>query len=404
MDIERLLGRLPAPVTDRLLDTAAGRGWSGRILNRFLGLRGHASVPALPPRSDAAVRIAIGPANTVEQAYLWCRAWEFSDPEASALSIMIDGSPRLRTDIRVPRAIAAGDRDWQRSLEALLSERTHVIQESGRAFLGGLHDADPFRELAHLRRSGVAVGVLFHGSDIRDPAAHLQREKHSPFADPGVPTVLLRRKALRNRRRARDLGAPVFVTTPDLLLDVPEAHWCPVTIDVERWASPGRSGESARVIVAHAPSNGVLKGSDLIDPVLGRLDAEGLITYRRVEGVAPEAMPAVYADADIVVDQVRMGLYGAASAEAMAAGAVAVAHVSEQVREVVRERSGRELPVVQAVPEDLEDVIRRLAADAALRGDLRRRGSEFVTAVHSGPFSVRTLADALDGTAPVTKN
>lgn len=403
MDIEHTLGRLPERLTERVLDTAAGRGWSGLLLNRAIGLRGDASVPPLPPRSDAAIRVAIGPANTVEQAYLWCRAWEQSSPHAQALAVMIDGSPRLRADVRVSRAVAAGSRRWQQRLEAMLLDRTHVIQESGRAFLGGLHDADAFRELAHLRSNGVAVGVLFHGSDIRDPAAHRQRERHSPFADPGVPTELLRRKAARNRRRARELGAPIFVTTPDLLHDVPEAIWCPVTIDADRWATTGPAGDSARIVVAYAPSNGTLKGTAFIDPVLRRLDAEGVIAYRRVEGVPPEAMPAVYADADIVVDQVRMGLYGAASAEAMASGAVAVAHVSDQVRAVVRERSGLDLPVVQAVPEDLEEVVRGLAADADLRGELRRRGTEFVAAVHSGPYSVRALIGALGEKTPVTK-
>lgn len=401
MNTERILERLPDTFADRLLDTAAGRGVSGLLFNRALGFGAHTTVPTLPLRSDAITRIVIGPANTVEQAYLWSRAWERSSPNTSALSVMIDGLPRVRADIRVPRAVAAGSRAWQRRLEGMLLDQTHVIQESGRAFLGGLHDADPFRELAHLRARGVAVGVLFHGSDIRDPAAHLQREKHSPFGDPGVPTELLQRKALRNRRRARELGAPVFVTTPDLLRDLPEAVWCPVTIDRRRWAASAQSHDPARVIVAHAPSNGALKGSAFIDPVLQKLDAEGVITYRRVESVAPEEMPKVYGGADIVVDQVRMGLYGAASAEAMACGAVAVAHVSDCVRRLVRERSGLELPIVQAVPEDLEDVVRRLAQDHDRRRGLRRRSGEFVSAVHSGQFSVRALACAFDGSASV---
>lgn len=395
MDIERVLGRLPDGAVDRLLDTAAGRGWSGRMFNRALGLRVQSAPPPLPARSAAETRVTIGPANTVEQAYLWSRAWERTDPRSAALSVMIDGSPRLRADIVVHRAVAAGSRRWQSAFRELLLAQTHVIGESGRPFLGGLHAADPYAELEFLRDRGVSVGVLFHGSDIRDPAAHLRREPHSPFGDAGVPSALLHRKALRNLRRSQHLGAPIFVTTPDLLLDVPEAIWCPVTIDAERWSSSEWEPDRPRVVVAHAPSNGALKGSGFIDPILQRLDAEGLITYRRVAGVAPSEMPAVYADADIVVDQVRMGLYGAAAVEAMASGAVAVAHVSDQVRSVVRERSGLDLPIVEAVPENLESVIRDLASDGSRRQTLRRAGEEFAAAVHSGSYSVAALRGAL---------
>src|SRR5665811_2516908 len=83
-----------------------------------------------------------------------------------------------------------------------------------------------------------------------------------------------------------------------------------------------------------------MKGSDLIDPLLERLHADGVIEYRRVQDIEPKEMPAIYGDADIVVDQLALGSYGVAACEAMAAGRIVLGHVSEQVRSAAQEAAG----------------------------------------------------------------
>jgi len=141
-----------------------------------------------------------------------------------------------------------------------------------------------------------------------------------------------------------------------------------------------------------------MKGSDLVDPVLRRLDAEGLVSYRRVEGVPFAQMGDVYRDADIVLDQFRIGDYGVAACEAMAAGRLVIAHVSDHSREHVRAATGLELPIVESLAGELDVVIRRLLTERKSYQDVAARGVAFVEAVHSGRRSAEVLAPFLGAT------
>jgi glycosyltransferase involved in cell wall biosynthesis len=145
--------------------------------------------------------------------------------------------------------------------------------------------------------------------------------------------------------------------------------------------------------VAHVPSKAAIKGTPLVEPVLERLVAQGRVNYERISGVPSSKMPAVYAAADIVLDQFRLGSYGVAACEAMAAGCVVVGHVAPFVRATVRETTGEELPIVEATADTLEKVLASLVADRDARISLGDRGRDFVGAVHGGGRSARVLLD-----------
>ncbi|MEK8228004.1 hypothetical protein NKG05_20815 [Oerskovia sp. M15] len=78
-----------------------------------------------------------------------------------------------------------------------------------------------------------------------------------------------------NRQVLESLGLPVFVSTPDLLLDVPGATWCPVVVEPGTWRTEETPLHRARPLVVHAPSRAVIKGTALIEPVLRALHDEG---------------------------------------------------------------------------------------------------------------------------------
>ena len=191
-------------------------------------------------------------------------------------------------------------------------------------------------------------------------------------------------------------GVPVFVSTPDLLQWVPEATWCPVVVNPARWRVAAATARSPGVpVVAHAPSHRWLKGTDLIEPMLRRLAEEGVIEYRQIIGVPHATMPAFYADADIVLDQFVLGIYGVAACEAMASGRLVMSHVDSATRAQVRERTGLELPVHEATVESLETELRRAAAEPGAFEALRTAGPAFVESVHDGHRSAAALAPFL---------
>ncbi|MBB5632657.1 hypothetical protein BKA04_000880 [Cryobacterium mesophilum] len=300
----------------------------------------------------------------------------------------------FEVDQRVPFYVYRWSTGWRRAqLSAVLDNYTHVIVESGTPLFGDALGRSAADDIRLCQRRGLGVALLFHGSDIRLPSRHAERVAWSPFvAGLDSSTTVLEARALVNATLVEKLKVPVFVSTPDLLVDLPEAQWLPVVVEVAAWRAPTQPfAHDGPPVVAHAPSRASLKGSDLIDPVLEALENEGLVRYRRIQGVASRDMPDVYRNADIVIDQLRLGIYGVAACEAMAAGRIVVSHVSEQVREYVARAMGADLPVVEATADSLESVLRDIVAAPAPYLETAAAGIRFVEAVHDGRVSAQVL-------------
>ena len=74
----------------------------------------------------------------------------------------------------------------------------------------------------------------------------------------------------------------------------------------------------------------------------------------------------------------------------MAAGCIVVGDVTDGVRDEVESHTGAPVPIVQATPTTLEQVLRDLADDGDF--DARREeGVAFVRAVHDGRLAARAL-------------
>jgi hypothetical protein len=367
-----------------------------RVLRR-VAPGGRTSSPPTPLEKlvpDAAVRLLVGPANSAGQGWQWARAVERVHPDAGAVAMTVERSDdayRFTVDQSVPLAAYRWSRSWTRAQRTTIVTRfTHVLAESGRQLLGDTR-ATPLAELRSIRAAGVAVGLVFHGSDIRSPRRHAASTPWSPFHDAWKLTPSLELRARENARLVTRLGAPSFVTTPDLLDDLPTAHWLPVVVDPGPWipSRPALSGDV--LIVGHAPSSGHLKGTELIEPVLEALHAEGVIDYRRIVGVPASEMPARFSEVDVVLDQFRIGAYGVAAVEAMNAGRAVIARIEPRVRERIRAATGRELPILDADPDTLEAVLRGIAADRSAARAAASAGSDYARAVHGGAMSVGVL-------------
>lgn len=353
------------------------------------------NTPRPPNAPDARIRLFIAPVNYAGQGHQWARAVVANIDGASAVNMVcrIGSDFRHPADNVVPLGYYAASKRWQRmQRDAVTAGFTHVMIESEKQPFGAVLDETVQGQARRLQAHGVSVMMLCHGSDIRLPSRHITNNPGSPFLDSlAAVSPVLERIAAGNRKLLDELGLPVFVSTPDLLLDVPYATWLPVVVDPNLWRSDVSPFTREIPVVAHAPSSGSVKGSEVIDPLLRRLDAEGAIAYRRVEALPFEEMPQLYRDADIVIDQLRLGDYGVSACEAMAAGRIVVGHVSERSRSYVKTTTGRELPIVEATVDDLEAVLRQIVADRERSRARAKDGVEFVSEVHDG----RLAADVL---------
>jgi hypothetical protein len=92
-----------------------------------------------------------------------------------------------------------------------------------------------------------------------------------------------------------------------------------------------------------------------------------------------------------------MGIYGVAACEAMAAGRVVVSFVGDTVRARARKATGRELPIVEATPGTLVEVVEKLLDDRDAARDFAAAGPSYVWANHDGRRSALALAPFLTG-------
>ena len=359
-------------------------------------------LPPRPPVRPAKVRLLVGPANFAGQGWQWARAAERHLPDVAAEAFaFVKGSLDFPVDYGVPVAMYANSPRWQEDQERhVLTSYTHVLVEAERPVLGTRYGSTCDGELKVLLKGGLNVGFIAHGSDVRIPSRHVRENEWSPFVDTSWEVVpVLERNATRNVMIMADYDGHLFVSTPDLLEYVQRSVWCPVIVDPAVWTADSPPMQRRLPLAVHAPSNERIKGSDLIDPVLQLLADRGLIEYRRIRGVQPEQMPAVYREADIVLDQFRIGSYGVAACEAMAAGRVVLGHVTPAVRQTVLDLTGMLLPIVEATPTSLEDVMLGLLDDRSRSIAAGAAGPAFVREIHDGRRSATALSEFLLGEA-----
>lgn len=343
-------------------------------------------------------RLAIGPLNQASQANAWANAVSLHS-DHDAFSFAQDGalSARLR-GVRIKdkaQSTVPHHRltpKWVRAkrIDGLLRGVSHLLNESNSSILGDPRNEKFCDEVPQFEARGVQLAIVFHGSDIRDPQRHMDLNTHSYFKDaPRDWVARLSAAVARNQACVSELNLPIYVSTPDLLMDLPHATLLPLSIDTAQWSSSEAIFSRPRPRVLHQPSRShpPIKGSQYIDPVLRKLDADGLIEYVRAASVPHSQMQSIVSSVDVVVDQIQTGSYGVAAIEAMAAGRVVVGDVSAFAATAV----GGDVPICNANPANFSEVMLDLLSHPDEMRDLALKGRTFVEQWHDGGSSSRAI-------------
>lgn len=384
--------KLPTFV-DRLITDVAKRpdGLPARLVDSLLNLSSQPAAPTSVPSSR--LRVFIGPTNYSGQGFAWSRALEKSsaDLQARNLEVELPGGFTFRADSKVSVSHYNRSRNWQQGEFTAVSQFTHVLYEAERPIFGSMFSRDIRREIHALQQANVSVALMCHGTDVRSPRRHRDLTEWSPYCDEGELSRQHQKEVDVNLSLIATLALPTFVSTPDLLLDVPHAQWCPVVVDGSVWGASTIPLKRKKPVVVHVPSMGVIKGTHLIEETLNKLDHEGLIDYRPFRGVAASDMPGLISQADVLLDQFRIGSYGVAAVEAMFAGRVVVGHVVDKVRKIIFEKTGSDVPIVEATPESLEVVMREICTNSRHFQKVARAGLTFAQTFHDGTYSSAVL-------------
>ncbi|MEE1753596.1 glycosyltransferase [Streptomyces sp. SP18CS02] len=347
-----------------------------------------------PLTRQTPVRLGLGPANYAGQLASFAHAVCRTRPDVSAQVFMATapGTFNYPADIYLDSSKLGRLTVMLEQAERVFRNYTHVLADAFLPVLGRLNGSHLEDDLPALLRTSIKVALLAHGSEIRHPLHHMDRVAHSLFHDaPEGMVDRLTKVAERNRATAERFGLPSFVTTPDLLDDLPSARWAPLVVDVDAFACDRPVMERERPVVLHAPSKRWTKGTDRALPVLTELHDRGVIEFRLAEQVDWTEMRELVKDADIVVDQFAIGSYGTFACEGMAAGKPVVAYLTETVAEAL----GEDNPVVNATPDSLRTALESLLDDRHATALLGERSARFARKYHDGTRTAAVLADFL---------
>jgi glycosyltransferase involved in cell wall biosynthesis len=245
-----------------------------------------------------------------------------------------------------------------------------------------------FDELAWLRRCGKTILFTYQGSDVRP-------SDHCPCERPECRQ--LDRYRQLGARRALRFADRVFYQNPDLRQWLPGATFLPYAAVDPSALRPEPLPEREELVVVHAPTDRLIKGTRHVVEAVDALREEGAaIRLDLVEGVSREVALERLARADLLVDQLMLGWYGTVAVEAMALGRPAMAYIREDEQE--DNPFGASLPIVRTTPATLVDDLRALVADRARLRDVGAAGRAFVEQ-HHDPVSV--ARQALGGIVPL---
>ncbi|MEU6808103.1 glycosyltransferase [Streptomyces sp. NPDC046831] len=343
---------------------------------------------------DTRVRLGLGPANYAGQGAAFAQAITRLNPDVSA-EVVMNKRPEsfdYPADVYVD-ADRLRDLDVQmQQVERIIGRCTHLLVDAFMPVFGHLNGTSVAGDLDALKQAGIKVALLAHGSEIRHPGNHMARHPYSLFHDaPDGIAKRLQAKAELNKRIASEAGLPLYVTTPDLLEDLPTAKWAPLVVDVDSWATDRPVMERERPLVLHAPSKRWTKGTDRIMPVLTELHDAGIIEFRLAEGIPWAEMRDLVQSCDLVLDQFTTGSYGTFAVEAMAAGKPVVAYISDGVKAA----TDGALPIVSATPDTLREVVEGLVADREGTARIGRQSAEFARTYHDGTWTAQVLGGFL---------
>lgn len=171
--------------------------------------------------------------------------------------------------------------------------------------------------------------VTYNGCDARQRSVRIQQAEICACRHDGCYDGVCLNAGLDQRRRLRitqfeNAGASFFALNPDLMYVLPkQTRFLPYTI--AGWDSIAATPilcDPKKLTIVHAPTDRVCKGSDALIPAMQVLQKK---YPDRLQFVLVEKMPhnealKLYQQADLVIDQLRAGWYGALAVEAMKMG------------------------------------------------------------------------------------
>jgi hypothetical protein len=249
-------------------------------------------------------------------------------------------------------------------------------------------------EIRLLQATGRQLYTYAYGADVRERESTLALGDWNfcrECADPGLHCVC-KANELAASMAPLPKVARAMHAMGDMLTYVPNPnhmHYWPIDMACMPAVTAVRAREPGQpLVVAHAPNHGHFKGTKYVLQAVERLQAEGeQIELRLVQGVPNTEVLRLFAQADVVLDQLVGGFYGYTALEAMALGKPVISYVRSP------DLALPGCPIINATPNTITQVLRDLCHGRHDLASLGQRGAAYVRDHNSIEAVARRLAD-----------
>ena len=251
--------------------------------------------------------------------------------------------------------------------------------------------APSYHDLLALRLAGKKVVFNFRGTEARSPSKFARFSPYN-YVDEnpnGVFNKWTDLKVEESIKFVKSIAHKVLVTDPEIQSYVIGGEIVPRAIDTELWyPRPVSENPNKRPLIVHAPSKRAIKGTSNVLSCIQSLKTEGYdFDFKLVEGMSNNAAKDLYARADIIIDQLRIGWYGVLAVECMALGKPVLAYIRDDLINTL----GKTPPLVPTSPATLNTDLRHLLNNQAQLVTIGQRARAHAEKVHDSMIVNKAL-------------
>ncbi len=257
------------------------------------------------------------------------------------------------------------------------------------------------RDFEYLKKLGKKIVVFFMGDEQRRKTAYEQEMKlfnipsYFRHAESNFEKSLKRLNfTLRYLRNAEKFADVIYSLPNQSQLSLrPYSH---LYIPVDTRIIEEKTEQRKIPVIAHAPSNRLVKGTDFILNALDKLKNEGVeFELRLIENVPYRQALKMYADSDILIGELFIPTGGKLDREALTAGKVVL---SSARRDYIDDLPA-DCPIIDVNPETVYDELKKIILDYPRRVELAKLGRSFVEKYHDISAVCRDVLDKLEKSA-----
>ncbi len=140
--------------------------------------------------------------------------------------------------------------------------------------------------------------------------------------------------------------------------------------------------QNVRPVIIHSPTSPEVKGTEYVLQAIDHLKTKYDFEFKLIQNMPRQDALALMAGCDIYVDQLILGSHGLAACEAMAFGKPVICFI----KDALLKEYPKEIPIVNANPDNVTEKLEELIKDAQMRNQIGRLGRAYIDKYHGEKY------------------